>query len=66
VKEIRGKFQMICDPGVEMPLNDEKAEKLRKIRDRKKESVIKALERAGAAIAQAVEFVREASDLHEK
>lgn len=53
----KGKWQLLVDL-IEMPLNDEKAEKLRRVRERKKQSIIQALERAEAAIARAVEFMK--------
>ncbi len=47
-----GSWQMIKDPGPSMPLNDEKAERLRKLRAKKKEA-LDAMDRAFMAIAEA-------------
>ena len=47
-----GKWQMVTDPGPAMPLNDEKAERLRNLRAKKKEA-LDAMDRAFVAIAEA-------------
>jgi len=47
-----GSWQMIKDPGPTMPLNDEKAERLRKLRAKKKEA-LECMDRAFVAIAEA-------------
>ena len=47
-----GKWQMVTDPGPTMPLNDEKAERLRNLRAKKKEA-LDAMDRAFMAIAEA-------------
>ena len=47
-----GSWQMIKDPGPTMPLNDEKAERLRKLRAKKKEA-LECMDRAFMAIAEA-------------
>ena len=46
------KWQMVTDPGPTMPLNDEKAARLRKLRAKKKEA-LDAMDRAFMAIAEA-------------
>ena len=45
-------WQMVTDPGPTMPLNDEKAERLRNLRAKKKEA-LDAMDRAFMAIAEA-------------
>ena len=47
-----GSWQMVKDPGPTMPLNDEKAERLRNLRAKKKEA-LDAMDRAFMAIAEA-------------
>ena len=47
-----GNWQMVKDPGPTMPLNDEKAERLRRLRAKKKEA-LEAMDRAFMAIAEA-------------
>jgi len=47
-----GNWQMVTDPGPTMPLNDEKAERLRNLRAKKKEA-LDAMDRAFMAIAEA-------------
>jgi len=47
-----GKWQMVTDPGPTMPLNDEKAERLRNLRAKKKEA-LECMDRAFTAIAEA-------------
>ena len=47
-----GKWQMVTDPGPTMPLNDEKAERLRNLRAKKKEA-LDCMDRAFMAIAEA-------------
>jgi len=47
-----GKWQMVTDPGPTMPLNDEKAARLRNLRVKKKEA-LDAMDRAFMAIAEA-------------
>jgi predicted transcriptional regulator of viral defense system len=47
-----GSWQMVKDPGPTMPLNDEKAERLRKMRAKKKEALA-CMDRAFVAIAEA-------------
>ncbi len=57
IKQIGDKWQLISDLA-EPPVNDEKSERLRAIRERKKQRVISALERAGSAVAEALKFLR--------
>ena len=47
-----GNWQMVTDPGPTVPLNDEKAERLRNLRAKKKEA-LDAMDRAFMAIAEA-------------
>ena len=47
-----GGWQMVTDPGPTVPLNDEKAERLRNLRAKKKEA-LECMDRAFVAIAEA-------------
>ena len=47
-----GSWQMLHDPGPQMPLNEEKAERMRQLRKKKKEA-LEAMDRAFTAIAEA-------------
>ena len=56
VRQTGEKYQLTSDP-VEMPQNDEKAERLRAIREKKKQKIATALTRARSAIEDALTFL---------
>jgi hypothetical protein len=53
VKKVGGEYRLINDPGPEMPVNEEKAAKLRKLRRRKKQAALAALDKAKKANEEA-------------
>lgn len=58
VAETNGRYRLIKDTGPDgMPENDEKADALRALRQKKKEQALKALDRAEAAIKEAREAI---------
>ncbi len=58
------RYRMISDP-VEMPVNEEKADALRLLRQMKKATILEALETASAAIAKAKGLVESCGGCHE-
>lgn len=61
VKRDKDRYQLLSDP-LEMPQNDEKAERLREIRLKKREKVLKSLAYAKEAISEAEELLKEMNE----